>query len=113
MGQILFEHFHGAATRIGVSETAYALRSSGFNVLILSQWLEPKDTERSIAWARHTYSALEPFFGPARYLNYLGDDEPGDPVQQAYGANHERLRKLKRKYDPDNVFHLNQNIRPA
>jgi FAD/FMN-containing dehydrogenase len=113
MGQILFEHFHGAATRVGVSETAYALRSTGFNALILSQWLEAKDTERSIAWARQTYSALEPFFGPTRYLNYLGDDEPGDPVQQAYGANYERLRKLKRRYDPENVFHLNQNIRPA
>jgi len=112
MGQILFEHFHGASTRVGVSETAYALRSAGFNVLILSQWLEAKDTDRSIAWARKTYDALQPFFGPSRYLNYLGDDEPGNAILDAYGVNYERLRKLKRKYDPENVFHLNQNIKP-
>jgi len=113
MGQILFEHFHGASTRVGVSETAFALRSSGYNVLILSQWMEPKDTDRSIAWARETYAALQPFFGPMRYLNYLGDDEPGNPSVEAYGVNYERLRQLKRTYDPDNVFHVNQNIRPA
>ena len=48
-----------------------------------------------------------------RYLNYLGDDEPGNPSVEAYGVNYERLRQLKRTYDPDNVFHVNQNIRPA
>jgi len=113
MGQLLFEHFHGASTRIGVSETAFALRSSGYNCLILSQWMDPRDTDRSIAWARDTYSALQPFFGTVRYLNYLGDDEPGNPTIEAYGANYERLRQLKRTYDPDNFFHLNQNVRPA
>jgi hypothetical protein len=112
MGQLLLEHFHGAATRIGVSETAFPLRSDGYNFLVLAEWMDPNLTERSIAWARQTYSEMEPSFGPGRYVNYLGDDESGDPVAAAYGPNYRRLQELKTRYDPDNLFHMNQNIRP-
>jgi berberine-like enzyme len=98
---------------VAATETAFALRSNGYNALILSQWLDPRDTDRCIAWARDTYAALQPFFGPSRYLNYLGDDEPGNPAVEAYGVNYERLRQVKGTYDPDNFFHMNQNIRPA
>jgi FAD/FMN-containing dehydrogenase len=112
MGQLLLEHFHGAATRIGVSETAFPLRSDGYNFLVLAEWMDPNLTERSIAWARQTYADMEPSFGPGRYVNYLGDDESGDPVAAAYGPNYRRLQELKTKYDPDNLFHMNQNIRP-
>jgi FAD/FMN-containing dehydrogenase len=55
---------------------------------------------------------MQPFFGSGRYVNYLSDDEPGDPTAAAYGANYKRLRELKTKYDPSNFFHINQNIRP-
>jgi hypothetical protein len=55
---------------------------------------------------------MEPFMAAGRYVNYLADDEPGDPVAAAYGANYRHLRELKTKYDPKNFFHLNQNIRP-
>jgi FAD/FMN-containing dehydrogenase len=58
------------------------------------------------------YAALAPYLGKARYLNYLGSDEEGDPAAVAYGANYDRLRELKAKYDPENVFHVNVNIRP-
>jgi FAD/FMN-containing dehydrogenase len=113
MGALLLEHFHGAATRIGVSDTAFPHRADGFNLLVLSQWLEPSDTERCIEWARKTYAAMEPFMAPGRYVNYLGDDEAGDSVATAYGPNYRRLRDIKAKYDPGNFFHVNQNIRPA
>jgi FAD/FMN-containing dehydrogenase len=53
------------------------------------------------------------FLASGRYSNYLGDDEPGDPAAAAYGINYKRLREIKRKYDPENFFHMNQNIRPA
>jgi FAD/FMN-containing dehydrogenase len=56
---------------------------------------------------------MEPFFASGRYVNYLGDDEPGDPVVMAYGPNYQRLQELKSKYDPKNFFHMNQNIRPS
>jgi hypothetical protein len=113
MSGILLEHFHGAATRVGVGETAFPLRSPGYNFLVLSQWTHPADDERCIAWARETYAAMQPFVGLGRYVNYLGDDEPGDPAAAAYGPNYRRLRELKAKYDPENFFHMNQNIRPS
>jgi hypothetical protein len=74
--------------------------------------MKREDTDRNIAWARETYQAVQPFTGPSRYLNYLGDDEEGDPMAAAYGPNYKRLRELKTKYDPENFFHMNQNIRP-
>ena len=56
---------------------------------------------------------MKPFLAARRYLNYLGEDEGDDALASAYGANLPQVRKLKAKYDPQNVFHLNQNIRPA
>jgi FAD/FMN-containing dehydrogenase len=113
MGQLLLEHFHGAATRIEVSDAAFPHRAEGYNLLVLSEWMDPNLTERSIAWAKRTYTEMEPFFAPWRYVNYLGDDEGGDqPVAAAYGPNYRRLQEIKTKYDPQNLFHMNQNIRP-
>ena len=79
---------------------------------VLSEWMDPKDNNACTAWARDSYTAMQPFMGSGRYVNYLGDDEPGDPVAAAYGPNHRRLQQLKAKYDPGNFFHMNQNIRP-
>ena len=112
MSQIVIEHFHGAASRIPVQDTACTLRVTGFNVVIISQWMDPKENDRHIAWARNTYRALGPYLGSARYVNYLGTDEEDDPAAVAYGANYARLRDLKSKYDPENVFHVNVNIKP-
>lgn len=112
MGQMLLEHFHGAATRVPVNETAFPHRAEGYNLLILSQWMEPADNDRCIAWGRESYARMKPFVGPGRYVNYLGDDESGDPIVAAYGTNYRRLQEIKTKYDPYNFFHMNQNIRP-
>jgi FAD/FMN-containing dehydrogenase len=112
MGQLLIEHFHGAATRVGVGDTAFPLRAEGYNFLGLGQWMEPAVSDRCIAWVRQTYAAMAPFVASARYVNYLDDDDVGDPVAAAYGPNYRRLQEVKTKYDPDNFFHMNQNIRP-
>ncbi len=112
MGQLLLEHFHGAVTRVGVSDTAFPHRAAGYNLVVLSEWMASADTDRCIAWARETYAAMEPFVASARYVNYLGDDETGDATAAAYGPNYRRLQELKNKYDPSNFFHMNQNIRP-
>ena len=109
---IVIEHFHGAASRVRVDETACAMRITGFNVVIVSQWSDPADTDRGIAWGRDTYGALRPFFGSTRYVNYLDNDETGDAAAVAYGHNYERLRQIKAVYDPENFFHTNVNIRP-
>ena len=112
MSEIYLEHIHGAAARVGVGETAFPLRSPGYNFLVLAQWMDPADDEQCIAWARETYAAMQPFVGLGRYVNYLDNDEPGDPAAAAYGPNYRRLREIKVKYDPENFFHMNQNIRP-
>jgi FAD/FMN-containing dehydrogenase len=112
MGQLLLEHFHGAATRVGVGDTAFPHRVDGYNLVVLSEWMEPANTDQCIAWARETYAEMDPFVASGRYVNYLGDDETGDPIAAAYGPNYRRLQELKTKYDPSNFFHMNQNIRP-
>jgi FAD/FMN-containing dehydrogenase len=112
MSALVLEHIHGATTRIGVSDTAFPHRREGYQLLIVSEWLDRADNFRNIAWARDSYDAMRPYFASARYVNYLGDDEGEDAVAAAYGPNYQRLRTLKAKYDPMNLFRLNQNIRP-
>ena len=112
MSGLLLEHIHGATTRVGVSETAFPHRREGYNFLVVSQWLNPADNARNIQWARESYDAMQPHFASGRYVNYLGDDEAEDAVAAAYGPNFQRLRTVKAKYDPSNLFRLNQNIRP-
>jgi hypothetical protein len=108
---LVIEHFHGAATRIDATATAFPHRTSGYNLIIISEWTDPGQTDDCVHWARHTYDALRPHMAEAVYVNYLDADD-GDRVRAAYGPNYDRLRDLKARYDPDNLFHLNQNILP-
>jgi FAD/FMN-containing dehydrogenase len=112
MTGILLEHFHGAVTRVGATETAVPHRDEGWNLLIPSVWTDPADSDANIAWSRETFAALRPHFATGRWLNYLGDDQAEDAIRSAYGLNYDRLREVKRRYDPDNVFHLNHNVAP-
>jgi FAD/FMN-containing dehydrogenase len=112
MTAMLLEHFHGAVTRVGATDTAVPHRGRGWNLLIPSVWTDPADTEANIAWSRETFAAMRPHLGTGRWLNYLGDDQADDAIRAAYGPNYDRLREVKRRYDPDNVFHLNHNIAP-
>ena len=113
MGQILLEHLHGAVTRVGVSDTAFPHRAEGYNMPVLSEWLDPGRTEACTALARESYAAMRPHMGVGRYMNYLGADEQEDAVATAYGDNHRRLREVKANYDPENFFRMNMNIKPA
>ena len=110
--QLVVEHFHGAASRVPVADTAYALREAGYNIAIAGQWMDAADDATGTSWVRDTYSALQPHMGKTRYLNYLSDDESGDAaLAQVYGPNLARLKQIKAKYDPENVFRVNVNIR--
>lgn len=111
MSVILLEHFHGAVTRIGPTDTAVPHRREGWNLLLPSEWIDPADTEANIAWTKDTFAALSEHWSGGRWLNYLGDDQD-DAINAAYGPNYARLVEVKRRYDPDNVFHLNHNIAP-
>ena len=114
MGGLLLEHFHGAVSRIGMTDTAFPHRAEGYNLLVLSQWMDRKDNDACIVWARNSFTAMQPFMASHRYVNYLADDEQGDAaVAASYGPNYRRLQQLKAKYDPDNFFHMNHNIRPV
>jgi FAD/FMN-containing dehydrogenase len=114
MSALLLEHFHGAATRVSPTETAFPHRAVGYNFLALGEWTEPSANGVNIAWTREAYAAMNPYMATGRYVNYLNADDMADAgaVASAFGPNWARLREVKRRYDPENVFHLNQNIKP-
>ena len=111
MTACIIESMGGAASRIAPAATAYPHREAGFSLLLLTQWVDPADTEANIAWTRETFDALQPHMAKRRYVNYLSGDD-GGYVRDAYGSNYERLVEIKRRYDPKNIFRLNQNIDP-
>lgn len=107
-------HIHqlgGALKRVAADATAFEYRDSGFVVNIIGMWPTPEDDEQHINWARGLFAALQPYAHGA-YINFLGD-EGQERVRSAYGPNYERLVALKNKYDPTNLFRLNQNIVPT
>jgi len=112
MTLVAIESFHGAVTRVDVTEMAVPHREPGFNVLITSVWTDPAETEENVEWTRDLYDALRPFLADRRYVNYLSGDD-GNAAHAAYGPNYARLAEVKRRYDPDNVFRRNLNIPPA
>jgi Berberine and berberine like len=112
MTAIIIEHFHGAVCRVDPTATAFPHREPGFNLVLAGQWADPADTEVNMQWVPDTLAALEPYTAPRTYMNYAADDD-ADRIVASYGPNLDRLRDVKRRYDPDNVFRLNQNIPPA
>lgn len=108
---LVVEHSHGAVTRVAPTATAFSHRQPGYNCIIISQWTDPADTDAGIRWARDTCDSLRPHMADGAYVNYLDQDD-SSRVRAAYGPNYDRLVQLKRRYDPDNLFRLNQNISP-
>jgi FAD binding domain-containing protein/berberine-like enzyme len=104
----------GAIDRVDPGATAFPHRGSRWLVNVPAQWADgdPGIAAREVAWARETFAALEPHLAGGAYSNFMEDDECSGP-DRAYGATLMRLAELKATYDPENVFSLNQNIRPA
>jgi FAD/FMN-containing dehydrogenase len=103
----------GALSRIDASATATGARDAPFLLEILANWAEPSQADENIAWAREFFEAMRPFATGKTNLNFPGHgNEPGF-VRAALGDNWDRLVEVKRKYDPINLFRLNQNIDPA
>ena len=114
LSHVLIQHVHGAACRVGPTETAFALREESYVICIVAAWddSEASQTDQHIGWTRACWRAMEPFASSGVYVNFLGNEGEGR-VRAAYGANYERLVALKNRYDPHNFFALNQNIKPT
>jgi FAD/FMN-containing dehydrogenase len=106
-------HFGGAVAVVGPDESAFAGRDAPFVVNVVSRWTDPAESELNMEWARLTYERLSPFATGGVYVNFLSGDEGSSRVRAAYGSNYDRLVALKSRYDPQNIFRLNQNIEPT
>jgi hypothetical protein len=103
----------GAITDIGEEDTAYSFRDAGYAVNINTQWQKNSDPEKHLSWARKTQLLAAPYSMGSGYINFASADEPQERVTATYGTKkYKKLVDLKRKYDPDNFFRLNQNIKP-
>jgi len=112
-GSVLFEPIHGAATRVSSDATAFAGREAKYNATYTGAWVDANDDERQIAQARAYSAALAPWATGGGYINYASESV-GDGLETEYGAQRfQRLREVKRQYDPDNRFRFNHNISPA
>ncbi len=110
--EIFIAAIGGATTRPAPESAAYFHRDTMFVINVHGRWEHPADDMRSIGWARDFFKATAPFATGGVYVNFLTADE-GDRVRSAYGPNYDRLAQVKRKYDPNNLFRVNQNIEPA
>ena len=111
LSPVLFLHMRGAAARTATEVTAFGNRRDQWDSDIISQWLDAADDDKNISWTRNFWKEIEPLTNGV-YVNHLGSDD--DPrVANAYGPNFERLKAIKKKYDPDNFFRMNNNIKPA
>ncbi len=101
----------GAANRVPADAMAYGQRDAKFVLNVHGRWDEAAHDETCMAWARAFFQASKPYASAGAYVNFMTEDE-SDRVAAAYGANYARLAQIKKQYDPENVFHLNQNIKP-
>jgi len=113
LSRIYIEHLDGAMGRVPSDATAFAHRRSPFDLIVIAGGFPAEAADRNLAWARTTSNAMRPFMSGGAYVNYLGADADADAIRSAYGSAYDRLVTLKRRYDPDNFFRLNQNIRPT
>jgi FAD/FMN-containing dehydrogenase len=110
--EIFFGAIGGATTRPAPDSAAYAHRDAQYVMNVHGRWDDPADDKSCIAWSRDYFNASAPFASGGVYVNFLTADET-DRVGAAYGPSYNRLAQVKRKYDPGNLFRMNQNIKPA
>jgi FAD/FMN-containing dehydrogenase len=111
--EVFIVNLGGAVNRVAADATAYPHRDVDFIVNVHTRWRDPAQDQECIAWTRRIFDAMAPFATGGVYVNFMPEDESRRVQRGAYGANYERLAKLKAKYDPTNLFRRNQNIEPA
>ena len=109
---IVIEHDgDGAMDRVPAEATAFGHRNWPYNLVVTTQWETSAERQTNVNWTKEFWVALKPFLADASYVNYI-DDEGDEGIRMSYGAKLDRLVALKTKYDPNNFFHSNQNIKP-
>ena len=103
---------NGRAHQVGKSDTAWSYRDAVWAQVIVGVDPDPANKERIVAWARDYWNALHPYSAGGAYVNFMMEEEGEDRVKASYRENYERLVAVKNKYDPTNVFRVNQNIKP-
>jgi FAD/FMN-containing dehydrogenase len=103
----------GAVRRVGKNATAWSARDATWSMVIAAIDSDPKNADALKTWGRAYWKAVHPYNLGGGYINFMMDDEAGDRLQASYGDNFERLALVKAKYDPKNLFRVNQNIEPA
>lgn len=109
--EIFIAFISGFANRVPPDATAYGHRDANFVLNVHGRWDAASEDDKCIAWAKDFFKASKPYASGGAYINFMTEDEL-DRVSTAFGQNHARLVEIKKKYDPENVFHLNQNITP-
>lgn len=108
---LVLQQVGGAIARVAPSATAYPHRDALYDCFPVAIWDDPRDDDANLSWGRELWQRMRPFSTGGVYANNLGE-EGDDRVQAAYGDNYPRLAALKKKYDPNNFFRMNQNVRP-
>ena len=103
---------NGAAHRVGPNDTAWSYREANFAQVIVGVSPDPADNERTIPWSKNYWQALHPYSAGGAYVNMMME-EGQERVQASFRDNYSRIVRAKTQYDPHNLFHVNQNIRPA
>src|SRR3546814_237193 len=109
--EIFIAQVGGAMSHVAPEATAYPHRGAHFVMNVHTRWREAADDAGCIDWARGLFQAVAPFATGSAYVNFMPDDET-DRIEKVYGANYRRLTEIKKRWDPENVFRMNQNIRP-
>jgi FAD/FMN-containing dehydrogenase len=110
---VLLFQLGGAISRVDERSAAAGNRDAAFVYNIQSSWLEPRESDRHIRWTREFWAAMRPFSTGGVYMNFLTAEEGEERIRAAYGANYDQLVALKNRYDPTNLFRVNQNINPT
>jgi FAD/FMN-containing dehydrogenase len=113
LSAMLFFYLHGAATRVPSDATAFSARRPQWDFDAIGQWSPLVESEQHTAWLRTAWDGLEPHLKGSGYINHISADDQPEKIRASYGSNLDRLRQLKGKYDPANVFRMNPNIIPG
>jgi FAD/FMN-containing dehydrogenase len=110
--EVFIAHVGGAMARVAAKDTAWPNRDAHFIMNAHTRWRDKAQDSACVAWARQLFDATAPFAAGSVYVNFMPGDE-NDRIEKAYGTNYRRLAEIKRRYDPDNLFRMNQNIQPT
>jgi FAD/FMN-containing dehydrogenase len=113
LSAMVFFYMHGAASRVPAADTAFSARRVLWDIDVIGQWDNPAESDRHIGWVRAAWDKMAPLMEDRAYINHISADDPPEKVRASYGANHARLRQLKARYDPANLFRMNPNLTPA